>query len=200
MSSIVKTYLTPEQYLASERAAETKSEYFRGEVFALAGASLRHNLLVARLIEHLSPVVRRSGCEVYPSDLRVKISALGKYTNADVIVVCGKAELEDAHGDTLLNPSVIFEVLSESTERYDRGAKFLHYRKLESLRAYVLVAQDTIGVEVYTRQEQGFWRYEAYEGLGAIVTIEPPGARFSLAELYEGVGLDLAPEVDAASR
>ena len=193
MSSIVRTYLTPEQYLAIERAAETKSEYFRGEMFALSGASRRHNLLVANLIAQLQPVVRPLGCQVYPSDLRVKITPLGKYTYPDVIVTCGEEAFEDAHTDTLLNPTVIFEILSDSTERYDRGAKFLHYRKLESLRAYVLVSQDAPLVEVYTRQEGGFWRYDAYEG-DAVVTLDPPGARFSLADLYEGIGIEPAPE------
>lgn len=199
MSSIVSTYLTPEQYLAIERAAETKSEYFRGEMIALAGASRRHNLLVSRLIEHLAPAVRPLGCEVYPSDMRVKITALEKYLYPDLSVTCGEEKFEDAHRDTLLNPAMIFEVLSESTERYDRGAKFLHYRKLESLRAYVLVAQDALGVEVYSRQEGGFWRYEAFEGPEAVVALEPPGVRFSLAELYEGVGVEPNPGGGAAA-
>ena len=116
MSSVPRTYLTPEEYLAIERAAETKSEYFRGEMFALAGAGRLHNLLVARLIRVLGPEADRRGCLVYPSDLRVKITSLGKYTYPDVTVTCGREEFEDDHSDTLLNPSVIFEILSESTE------------------------------------------------------------------------------------
>lgn len=187
MSSAPKTNLTPEEYLAIERAAETKSEYFRGEMCALAGASVAHNSLVANLIERLGPVARLRGCRVFPSDMRIKVTALGKYTYPDVVVVCGRPELEDAHVDTLLNPAVILEVLSSSTEAYDRGAKFQHYRKLPSLRCYVLVSQERPSVEVFTRQEGGFWRYEPFEGPDAVVTIEPPGARFTLAELFEGV-------------
>ena len=187
MSLVPRTYLTPEEYLAIERAAETKSEYFRGEMFALAGAGRLHNLLVARLIRVLGPEADRRGCLVYPSDLRVKITPLGKYTYPDVTVTCGREEFEDDHGDTLLNPSVVFEILSESTEGYDRGTKFAHYQKLASLRAYVLVAQDGERIELFVRQDGGFWRYEAFEGPDAVVTIEPPGARFALAELYAGI-------------
>jgi Uma2 family endonuclease len=187
MSTAAKHYLTPEEYLAIERAAETKSEYFQGEMFALAGAGYAHNLLVSKLIELLAPDANMRGCKVLPSDMRVKINALGKYTYPDVTVICGKAELEDAHGDTLLNPAVLFEILSESTERYDRGTKFAHYQKLPSLRVYVLVAQDRARVEVYTRQDGGFWRYEAFEGPEAMVALEPPGSTFTLAQLYEGI-------------
>lgn len=197
MSTAAKHYLTPEEYLAIERAAETKSEYFQGEMFALAGAGHAHNLLVSKLIRLLGPEADRRGCEVLPSDMRVKISELGKYTYPDVTVTCGRAELEDAHGDTLLNPVVIFEILSESTERYDRGTKFAHYQKLASLRVYVLVAQDRPRVEVYTRQDGGFWRYEAFEGPEALVALEPPGTRFTLTQLYEGILT--VPEADGAS-
>lgn len=187
MSTAAKHYLTPEEYLAIERAAETKSEYFQGVMFALAGAGYAHNLLVTKLIRLLGPDADKRGCQVLPSDMRVKINALGKYTYPDVTITCGQAELEDAHGDTLLNPAVLFEILSDSTERYDRGTKFAHYQKLPSLRVYVLVAQDRPRVEVYTRQDGGFWRYEAFEGPEAQVALEPPGSRFTLAQLYEGI-------------
>lgn len=197
MSTAAKHYLTPEEYLAIERAAETKSEYFQGEMFAVAGAGYAHNLLASKLIQLLAPDADKRGCEVLPSDMRVKISELGKYTYPDVTVTCGKAELEDAHDDTLLNPVVIFEILSDSTERYDRGTKFAHYQKLPSLRVYVLVAQDRARVEIYTRQDGGFWRYEAFEGPEALVALEPPGARFTLAQLYEGILT--VPEADANS-
>lgn len=188
MSTTARTsFITPEEYLVLERAAGTKSEYFRGEMFALAGAGRRHNLLVASLIERLRPSARRRGCQVYPSDLRIGIRAIGKYTYPDVSITCGKEEFEDAVADTLLNPVVLVEVLSETTERYDRGAKFEHYQKLPSLRLYVLVAQDRPRVEVFARAEAGFWRYEAFEGAEAILPLDPPGAAFSLGELYEGV-------------
>ncbi len=188
MSTAARTsFITPEEYLALERAAETKSEYFRGEMFALAGAGRRHNLLVASLIERVRPAARRRGCQVYPSDMRIGIRAIGNYTYPDMAITCGKEEFEDAVADTLLNPVVLVEVLSESTEKYDRGAKFEHDQKLPSLRLYVLVTQDRPRVEVFSREEAGFWKYEAFEGDEAVLTLDPPGATFSLGELYEGV-------------
>jgi len=188
MSTAGRTsFITPEEYLALERAAETKSEYFRGEMFALAGAGRRHNLLVAKLIRLLGPAADHRGCRVYPSDMRIGIRAIGKYTYPDVAITCGKEEFEDAVADTLLNPVVLVEILSETTEKYDRGAKFENYQKLPSLRLYVLVTQDRPRVEVFARAEAGFWRYEAFEGNEAVLTLDPPGAAFPLGELYEGV-------------
>jgi Uma2 family endonuclease len=108
-------------------------------MLGLAGAGRRHNLLVAKLIRLLGPAGDRRGCRVYPSDMRIGIRSIGKYTYPDVAITCGKEEFEDAVADTLLNPVVLVEVLSESTEKYDRGSKFEHYPKLPSLRLYVLV-------------------------------------------------------------
>lgn len=187
MSSAAKPSVSPEEYLAFERAAETKSEYFRGEIFALAGAGRRHNLLVASLIERLRPEARRRGCQVYPSDMRIGIRAIGKYTYPDLAVTCGKEEFEDPVADTLLNPVVLVEVLSETTEKYDRGTKFEHYQKLPSLRLYVLVTQDRPRVEVFGREEGTFWRYEAFEGPEAVLALDPPGVTIPLRELYEGI-------------
>jgi len=186
-SNFPETYITPEEYLAMERAARTRSEYFRGETFALSGASWAHNLISTNLVSALVPRVRPKGCKVSASDLRVKIQALGKYTYPDIAVTCGDEQFEDSFVDTLLNPVVLVEILSESTEKCDRGRKFDHYRELESLRVYALVAQDEIRIEVFTRQEGGFWRYEAWSGQQAIARIEVPRVDLPLAEVYEGV-------------
>ena len=157
LSSQPRTYLTAEEYLELERQAEYKSEYYHGEMFAMAGASLPHNLLVGNLVRDLGQQLRRRPCQVYPSDLRVRVGESGLYTYPDVTVVCGQPQLADEHADTLLNPTFIAEVLSPATEGYDRGRKFEHYRGIESLAEYLLVAQDRVHVDLYTRQQDGRW-------------------------------------------
>ena len=149
MPAMPKPLLTPEEYLARERRAETKSEYLRGEVFAMAGASRAHNLIASNAAGELRQQLRDRPCEVYPSDMRVKVSPSGLYTYPDVTVVCGEPQFEDAEVDTLLNPKVLVEVLSPSTADYDRGGKFTHYRRLPSLQEYVLISQDRPLVEHY---------------------------------------------------
>lgn len=134
--------LTPAEYLAIDRKAEFKSEYFAGEMFAMSGASFKHNQVVANLIAETAARLKGGPCQIVPSDLRLSVSPTGLYTYPDAMVVCGEPEFIDDHFDTLINPTVIFEVLSDSTESYDRGAKFRHYRSLDSLQAYVLISQD----------------------------------------------------------
>ena len=151
MSTLAQQYYTPEEYLALERKAEYKSEYINGEIYAMSGASRAHILITVNLTRELSTQLRGRPCEVYASDMRVKVSPTGMYTYPDVAAVCGEARFEDGQVDTLTNPSVIIEVLSPSTEAYDRGEKFAHYRKLQSLAEYVLVAQDKMRVEHFAR-------------------------------------------------
>ncbi|MEP7220422.1 MAG: Uma2 family endonuclease [Bacteroidota bacterium] len=131
-------HITPEEYLADERVAEYKSEYFAGEVFALAGASRGHNLIVTNLIVAIGGTLKGGGGDIYGSDLRVKVTPLGKYTYPDVTIARGRQEFEDDREDTLLNPTVIIEVLSDSTEKYDRGVKFEHYRRIPELTENIL--------------------------------------------------------------
>ncbi len=142
MSLQLKPFLTPQDYLALERQAETKSEYYAGEVFAMAGASRKHNTIVTNLAYLLVGQLKGRSCEVYNSDMRVKVSATGLYTYPDLVVVCGKPRFDDDQEDTLLNPTVIIEVLSKSTEAYDRSEKFAQYRALELMADYLLIAQD----------------------------------------------------------
>src|ERR1017187_5873973 len=165
MSTLPKTYLTPEQYLEIERKAEFKSEYYQGEMFAMAGARWAHNLILLNLASELRQQLRSRPCSVTSSDMRVRVNAKGLYTYPDVVVVCGEPQFLDERRDTLLNPTLIVEVLSESTEQYDRGRKFEHYRPLESLAEYLLVSSERVSVERYTRQPDGSWNYIAKASL-----------------------------------
>lgn len=179
--------LTPAEYLAQERAAEYRSEYLGGEVFAMAGANRHHNLISLNLGAELRAQLRRRPCEVYTNDMRVKVAPSGLYAYPDVVVACGKPAFEDSSVDTLLNPTVIFEVLSSSTEAFDRGEKFSHYRRLGSLTDYLLISQDRPRVEHYRRQEGGFWLFSEIEGLDARLVLESIGVELSLQEIYERV-------------
>jgi len=184
-------YLTPQAYLAQEREAETKSEYYAGQVYAMSGANEAHNLIVWNVGGELRSLLKKRPCKGYPSDMRVKVSPTGLYTYPDVTVVCGEAQFDDGHKDTLLNPTVIIEVLSESTEAYDRGKKFAHYRTLDSLAEYLLVAQDSVAIDRYVRQSDGGWLLTAYRGLAAVAMIEAIDCELPLAEVYDKVeGLD----------
>ena len=182
--------LSPEEYLARERRAEIKSEYHDGEVFAMSGASRAHNLIVTNFVRELSLRLRDRDCEVYPSDMRVKVDPTGLYTYPDVIVVCGEPAFEDEHIDTLLNPTLLIEVLSESTEAYDRGKKFEHYRKLETLQGVVLVTQDEAHAERFTRQPDGQWLLGEASGLEAALHLASIDVTLPLADIYDKVLFD----------
>ncbi|HEX3525909.1 MAG TPA: Uma2 family endonuclease [Thermoanaerobaculia bacterium] len=181
--------LTPEEYLEIERRAEIRSEYLDGEMFAMAGASFEHNAIVANLIGELRQKLKGKSCQVLPSDLRIHVPATGLYTYSDVLVVCGEPRLEDHHHDTLLNPTLIIEVLSPSSEAYDRGKKFEHYRSIESFVEYLLVTQDEPRVEQYLRQPAGRWLFTAVAGLDATIALPSIQCELSLAEVYDRVEL-----------
>ncbi|MDI6793198.1 MAG: Uma2 family endonuclease [bacterium] len=180
-------FITHEEYLAIEREADHKSEYFNGEIFAMSGASRRHNLMVVNVLAGLHRQLRKRPCEVYASDMRVKVSATGLYTYPDVIVVCEPPQLEDKWKDTLLNPTVVIEVLSKSTESYDRGAKFEHYRAIKSLSDYILIAQDKYHVECYVRQPDNSWLFSEAKELHETIHIASVECEFALEDVYEKV-------------
>jgi len=184
MSAVPRPYLTPQEYLARERRAETKSEYLRGEMFAVPAASREHNLITGNITRELGQQLRDRDCEVYASDMRVKVGPTGLYTYPDVTVVCGKPEFEDAELDTLLNPKVIVEVLSPSTADYDRGGKFTHYRKLPSLEEYVLISQDRPLVEHYIRQAHDEWLLSERTSIEDTIDLPSIQCRLPLAEIY----------------
>ncbi|HMD71178.1 MAG TPA: Uma2 family endonuclease [Bryobacteraceae bacterium] len=192
MSATPKTYLTPEQYLEIERAAEFKSEYFQGEMFAMAGAKWAHNLLVGNLIASLHEQLRSRPCAVLPSDMRVRVSRSDLYTYPDVVVVCGEPKFLDDRRDTLLNPTVLIEVLSPSTEAYDRGRKFEQYRTIESLSEYLLVSSDRVQAELFTRQADGRWLLTAAGGMEGALEFQSVGCRIGLRDVYEKVDLTAA--------
>ncbi|MFI5460118.1 MAG: Uma2 family endonuclease [Isosphaerales bacterium] len=180
------TRYTPQQYLALERKAEFRSEYCNGFITAMAGASREHNLIALNLGGEIRSQLKNRPCEVYASDMRVLVSPTGLYTYPDVVAVCGKPLFEDDEFDTLLNPTLIVEVLSPSTESYDRGKKFGHYRRLESLREYVMVAQDQVRVERYTRQGEE-WLLTDLNDLDATLRLASIGCEVSLREIYAKV-------------
>lgn len=189
MEPQAKPYLSPEEYLAIERRSDIKSEYLDGEMFAMTGGSLRHNLIVANLIRELGLQLKKRPCQVFPSDLRVHIPATGLYTYPDVHVVCGDPRLADEHQDTLLNPTLIIEVLSPTTEAYDRGKKFEHYRSLESFVEYLLVSQSEPRVEQFLRQDGNRWLFSEAVGLEATLPLPSIQGELALGEIYDKVVL-----------
>ena len=195
MSTQAKVPLTPEQYLELERKAEYKSEYFAGEIFAMAGASRTHNLLAMHAGTLIDTQFRGRNCEVYGSDMRVRVSTSGLYAYPDVTAVCGEPHFLDQHTDTLINPTIIVEVLFPSTEAYDRGRKFEHYRSLPSLKQYVLVESDRVHVDVHTLDVAGKWVLTSLAQPNDTIELGSIEVRFNMAELYEKT--DLLPTAAA---
>jgi len=191
MSTALKR-LSIAEYLERERHAEFKSEYFDGEVFAMAGGSLNRSLIAANLIREIGLALKDRQCIVATSDLRVKVDATGLYTYPDATIVCGDLEFDDEKSDTVLNPTVLVEVLSESTEKYDRGRKSQHYRRIPSLKALVLVSQEDFHVEWYTLESDS-WLLNERTGLDQELDIQSLGIRISLAEIYRNVVITPAP-------
>lgn len=175
-----------EEYLAFDRQAETRYEYLNGQVVAMAGSSREHNLITANVIAALHPQLKGRDCEIYPSDMRVRIPATKRYTYPDVVVVCGVPEFADDEMDTLLNPTLIVEVLSPSTEGHD-WRKFSNFRTVPSLGAYLLVAQDRVHVERFTPHDDGRWILAEAGGLETTIDLPEIGCKLALADVYERV-------------
>lgn len=177
---------TFEEYLAAERAGAEKHDFDRGAVYAMGGASRRHNRLVTNLILALGPELRRRGCEIYANDMRVRVEAADFAAYPGVVVVRGEPDFADPHQDTLLDPLLIVEVLSPSTADYDRGTKFAACRALPSLGEYLLVAQDRMHVEHFVRQGDGSWRLTEHGAGAAALELPSIGCRLSMRDLYDG--------------
>lgn len=190
MSSQTRPRYTPQEYLAIERSTQQKNEYLNGEIFAMGGASERHNLIVGNVFASLHAQLRGQPCKVYSSDMRVKINTTGLYTYPDVVALCGEAKFDDAQHDTLINPGVIIEVLSKSTEGYDRGEKFAHYRRVEALTEYVLISQERCRVEHYLRQPDNQWLMSEASQIEEGLQLPSINCRLMLADIYEKVDLD----------
>ncbi|MBA3693931.1 MAG: Uma2 family endonuclease [Acidobacteria bacterium] len=190
-AKLKRKYISPEEYLALERKAVVRHEYFDGEIYEMAGASEEHATISSNVNASLNFQLKKRPCKSYQSDLRVHIPATNLYTYPDVVVVCGKPQLlEDAHLDTLLNPTLIIEVLSPSTADYDKGAKFDYYRTLESLREYVLVWQDKKRVARYTKQIDGSWLLRDFIGEDAEINLDSIDCTLSIEDIYDKVDFE----------
>lgn len=179
-------FISPEEYLRMEQQSEVKHEYFHGEVFAMVGASENHSLISGSAYAALYLLALRYSCKIYPSNLRVRIPATGLYTYPYISTVCGTPQFEDSEVDTLLNPTVIIEVLSSSTEKYDRGKKFQHYRTLTSLQEYVLISHDSVRVEHFVKQGTQWVPTDA-NTLEAILALPSIDGIVAVKNIYEQV-------------
>ena len=187
MSAVLtQTHYTAEEYLSLERSASSKSEFHDGQLFAMTGASREHNLITVNIAGELRGQLKTRPCEAYINDMRVKAAEARSYHYPDIVVVCGTPQFEDAQVDTLLNPTLLIEVLSPSTDAYDRGGKFAHYRKIPTVREYLLVTQDQPSIERYLRQGD-VWILSEAVGLEASVPLESIDCVLSLREVYDKV-------------
>lgn len=177
--------ITPEEYLAYERASPGRHEYVRGEIFAMAGASEAHNTITLNVAVALRNQLRGGPCRAYASDMRVQVDARRSYVYPDVVVVCGERRFEDDQVDTLLNPTLVVEVLSPSTEAFDRGAKAEYYRQIPSVQEYVLIAQDRIHVEQYTRATSGAWTLREFASHSEVIVLSSIDVSLPVDEAYE---------------
>jgi Uma2 family endonuclease len=191
-------FITPEAYLKQEREAATKSEYLDGQIYAMSGASRQHNRITFNVAALLHAQLRGGPCEGFVNDMRVKVNDNSLYTYPDVVVACGEARFEDATLDTLLDPTLIIEVLSDSTEKYDRGRKFARYQRIESLREYVLISQDEARVECYTRQADDRWILSKAESLEETMPLESIRCVLPLAEVYARVQFEVEQAAETA--
>jgi Uma2 family endonuclease len=183
VSTLPKHFITPEEYLELERKAETKSEYYNGEMFAMSGASAEHSRLTVRIGALLDRHLTGGHCVPFSADLRIQVTA--GYVYPDLSVVCGEPKLADDQFDSLLNPTLVVEILSPSTERWDRGKKSKLYRSIPSLQEYVLISQEEPHVEIYRRGTP--WVYDEAAGMDATIELTSIGYTLRLRDLYEGI-------------
>ena len=183
MSSLPKHRYSAEEYLALDRAADYKSEYVAGEIFDMVGATPRHVLIASNMAGELRNRLRDTDCQVYSADLRIQADANNVYHYPDVVVVCGRPEYMDGRRDTVTNPLIIIEVLSPTTRNYDRGDKFAHYRRLESLREYILIDQEPCHVEHFVRIESG-WEFSEMDDCQGSLVVPTLGIFIPLLEIY----------------
>lgn len=183
----LKTTFTPAEYLAMEEVAEYKSEYYNGEIFAMSGGTTDHSLIAVNWIIALGTRLAPTPCRVFNSDMRLYVERSGLYTYPDGMVICGKIELVKGRNDTVTNPLLIVEVLSESTRDYDRGAKFNFYKQIPTLREYVVVESERPHIECYRRTADDQWLVEMVEDLDAMVRLESIACDIPLRQVYSKV-------------
>jgi Uma2 family endonuclease len=182
-----KARLSEAEYLRLERQAEFRSEYFDGEVFAMTGGTREHSIISVNLAREVSDQLKTTNCVAYNTDLKVKVEATGLFTYPDISVVCGEQRFLDETEDVLLNPNLVIEVLSDSTEAYDRGKKFEHYRQILTLREYLLVSQTEPRLELFTRQPNGEWNLKEAVGLDACLELSSLRITLRLSEVFAKV-------------
>ncbi len=180
-------YLTAEEYLEAERKAKGKHELMNGKIITMTGASLTHNRIVRNLIIVIGIFLKRKGCEVFPSDMRVHIPTTNSFTYPDITIVCGKPELLDDQFDSLLNPIVLIEVLSPSTESYDKGNKFFTYQQIPSLKEYMLVDSSNCIIQTIVKKDNGLWQFETITNPADTLTIHSIDQTILVSDIYEGV-------------
>lgn len=183
----INSYVTPEEYLAAEREAETKSEYIDGVVYAMTGAHINHIRIVTNLTRELSGQLRARQCDVLSNEMKVRLPDSRRFFYPDVTVVCGEPQFHDERTDIILNPILLIEVLSKSAEAFDRGAKFLAYQQLDSLQEYLLVAQDKPAIEQFVRQTDGTWNYRAVTGRESSLSLPSVACALNLNSVYDKV-------------
>ncbi len=186
MSTQPVPYVTPEEYLEAERLAAFKSEYVSGQIWAMSGASRAHNTIASNLIIAIGTAIRGTDCQVFGSDMRVLVQENNTYAYPDITVVCGEQRYSDTLADTLTNPTALIEILSPSTAQYDRTVKLIKYRRLPSLREYVLVHQDTRCIEHFARYDD-IWIDGEQRGEAALLELSSLGITLPLADIYENV-------------
>ena len=189
MAQPKKKPISPDKYFAMEEASEYKSEYYHGEIFAMTGASFNHNLISGNIFPSLHTSLRGSTCFIFASGMRVQVDQEKHYTYPDMSVVCEKIDFANGRDDTIKNPVVIFEILSESTKDYDRGSKFKAYRKINALKDYILIDQYSFYVEYFHKNEDGKWVLDEYNNLKDICKIESIDIELSLDTIYDRVKL-----------
>jgi Uma2 family endonuclease len=188
MSAQSQPRLTPEQYLELERAAQdVRSEYYNGRMYAMSGGTHTHAIVIGNLARRLGNALEKGPCVVTTSDMRVRVNKTGLYTYPDIVVVCDSPQYGDGRHDTVLNPTLIIEVLSPSTEAYDRGFKFAQYRALESLQEYALVSQAEPRVEVFRRQPTGDWLLSEAAGMDATLRFNSVNCAIAVKDIYDKV-------------
>ncbi len=193
MSAQPKPMISEHEYLRFERASVTRHEYYAGQIYAMTGAKEPHNLTAGNVHAALHSQLRHKDCRVYQSDMRVKVLTTGLNTYPDVVVICGQPRFTDDVHDSITNPIVLIEILSPSTERYDRGMKAQHYRTIDTLQEYLLIAQDRTHVEQYQRHTTGQWLFNEATQLDTMITLASIGCTLLLADIYEKV--TLTPEI-----
>lgn len=183
-------YISPEDYLVMERASEEKHEYFKGDIFAMSGASWEHNVIAKNISTIILPFLKGSPCDMFGSDLRIHIPENTLYTYPDFSIICGKPEVTDKEKDTAVKPSVIIEILSKSTKDYYRGSKFMLYRSIKTLKEYITIDSLSFSVEIFTRQENNTWLLSEFKQLSDSFVISTINLTLQLKDVYEDVSID----------